>query len=380
MEKHVAMRVLIVTHNYLSGFGGGAYGARAYINAFAALYDDITLLFPAHSEDESIPEIAPHVRMTAVTDTASKVRKAARQVFRGVLHRFEQSFSRLLETDRFDMVVFQNSKCSSRLIRKARKTGARTVVIHDNYEWEYTRDNTPLLQLPLFLPAVVRTERTAVREADLNLALTPEDADQLVRHYGKGMRGRMELLGAFEYRPIESCPVTAEDTPVFAITGNLGARQASDSLIPWFSEYYPLLKREIPDAKLIVAGKDPGTDLKQLLSRLDVELVDTPPDMSVILRRARYYLCPVQLGGGVKLRVMDGLRTGLPALVHRVSARGYEALEGISLFVYDTPDSFVESLRKMLACPGSAMDRQQVYKDRFSFEAGVKRLRNILNA
>ena len=151
MEKHVSMRVLIVTHNYLSGFGGGAYGARAYINAFAALYDDITLLFPAHSEDESIPEIAPHVRMKAVTDTASKVRKAVRQVFRGVLHRFERPFSRLMETDRFDMVVFQNSKCSSRLIRKARKAGARTVVIHDNYEWEYTRDNTPLLQLPLFL-------------------------------------------------------------------------------------------------------------------------------------------------------------------------------------------------------------------------------------
>ena len=372
------MRVLIVTHNYLTGFGGGAYGARAYINAFAALYDDVTLLYPARTEGEPLTEIDSRIRRIEVVDHASKAAKVVRLAFRGVPHRFEEPFARLLQEERFDMIVFQNSKCSARLIRKARQTGARTIVVHDNYEWEYTRDNTPFLQRPLLLPAVVRTERTAVREADVNLALTPDDADLLLRHYGKGMKGRMELLGAFEYRSIEPCPATTTESSVFAITGNLGARQTLDSLLPWLETYYPLLKREIPEAELIVAGKDAGEELKRLLDRLGIEFVDTPPDMSVVLNRAKYYICPVNCGGGVKLRVMDGLRTGLPALVHRVSARGYESLEGVSLFVYDSPESFVKSLREMLAAPGSAAFRQEAYKARFSFEAGVQRLRNIL--
>ena len=372
------MRVLIVTYNYLSGFGGGVYGARAYINAFAALYDDVTLLYPARTEGELVSEIDSRIRRIEVVDHASKLSKVARLAFRGILHRFEQPFADLLAQERFDLIVFQNSKCSSRLIRKARETGARTVVIHDNYEWEYTRDNVPLLQLPLLLPAVVKTERTAVREADINLALTPDDADLLLSHYGKGMKGRMELLGAFEYRPIESCPSTTVESPVFAITGNLGVRQTLDSLLPWLETYYPLLKKEVPEAKLIVAGKDAGADLKRLLDQPGIEFVDTPPDMAAILNRAKYYICPVNRGGGVKLRVMDGLRTGLPALVHRVSARGYESLEGISLFVYDSPETFVKSLREMLAVPGSAALRQEAYKVRFSFEAGVQRLRNIL--
>ena len=276
------------------------------------------------------------------------------------------------------MIVFQNSKCSSRLIRKARETGARTVVIHDNYEWEYTRDNTPFLFRPILLPAVVRTERAAVREADVNLALTPADADLLLQRYGKGMKGRMELLGAFEYRSLDYCPTTEVEEPVFAITGNLGAQQTLDSLIPWLKEYYPLLRKEVPEARLIVAGKDAGVELKRLLDRPGIEFVDTPPDMADVLNRARYYICPVKCGGGVKLRVMDGLRTGMPVLVHRVSARGYESLEGISLFVYDTPESFVKALREMLDCPGGAALRQEAYKARFSFEAGVKRLRNLL--
>lgn len=372
------MRVLILTHNYLSGFGGGAYGARAYINAFAALYDDVTLLYPARFEGEAVPEVDPRIRRIEVVDQASKVSKTMRLAFRCVLHRFERPFVDLLAREWFDMVVFQNSKCSSRLIGEARKAGARTVVIHDNYEWEYTRDNTPLLLCPLLLPAVVRTERNAVREADVNLALTPADADSLVRHYGKGMKGRMELLGAFEFRSLDDCPVASVEEPVFAITGNLGARQTLDSLVPWLKEYYPLLRREVPGAKLLVAGKDAGTELKRLLSSPGIEFIDTPPDMSSILLRARYYLCPVNCGGGVKLRVMDGLRTGLPVLVHRVSARGYESLEGISLFVYDTSESFVKALREMMDSPVSAALRQEAYKARFSFEAGVKRLRDIL--
>ena len=370
--------MLIVTYNYLSGFGGGVYGARAYINAFAALYDDVTLLYPARSEEEPIPEIDPRIRRMPVVDPASKPAKLERLVVRGVLHRFERPFADLLARERFEMIVFQNSKCSSRLIRKAREAGARTAVIHDNYEWEYTRDNTPFLLRPLLLPAVVKTERRAVREADVNLALTPDDADLLVRHYGRGMRGRMELLGAFEYRPIDPCPAFSVEKPVFAITGNLGAQQTLDSLIPWFKEYYPLLRKEVPEARLIVAGKDAGAELRRLLDRPGVELVDTPPDMAAVLEQARYYICPVNRGGGVKLRVMDGLRTGLPVLVHRVSARGYESLEGISLFVYDSPETFVKALREMLDAGGSSELRQEAYKARFSFEAGVKRLRNIL--
>lgn len=373
------MRVLIVTYNYLSGFGGGAYGARAYINAFRAVYDDVTLLYPARFEGELLSGIDPRVRGIEVVDHASKVSKAVRLVFKGIPHRFERPFRELLEKEWFDLVVFQNSKCSTGLIQLAHAAGSRVVVQHDNFEWDYTRDNTSPMMRPFLLPPVIRTERKAVQEADINLALTPADAELLLRRYGKGMKGRMELLYPFEYRPVPESVPSIVSRPVFAITGNLGARQTRDSLFPWLKEYYPLLKQMVPEAELIVAGKDAGEDLRQCLDGMGVELVDTPPDMSVVLNRARFYICPISRGGGVKLRVMDGLRTGLPALVHRISVRGYESLEGVSVFAYDSPDSFEEALRSMLSSPGTAEDRQAAYRARFAFEPGVERLRKILS-
>ena len=372
------MRVLIVTHNYLSGFGGGAYGARAYINAFAALYDDVSLLYPVQEGNAAPTEISPWVRMMGVADPVPVHRKAGRILFKGVLHRFEKPFRDLLSRERFDIIVFQNSKCSSRIIREARASGARTVVIHDNYEKEYTRDNMPFLLRPLLLPAVVRTERNAVREADLNLVLTPDDAHVLERRYGDGKKGRIERWGSFEYKPAGTWSPCTVSEPVFAITGNLGAMQTLSSLIPWLSDYYPILKSVIPEARLVVAGKNPSTELKRILSMQGAELVDTPADMTEVLRRAKYYVCPVDCGGGIKLRVMDGLRQGLPVLAHKVSARGYEAFQGISLFAYEDRDSFRTALQALLDCPGNQETRRQLYLRCHSFDAGVSRLRKIL--
>ena len=372
------MRVLIVTHNYLSGYGGGAFGARAYINAFSALYDDVTLLYPVQEGNNAPTEISPKVRMIGVPDPAPAICKAARILFKGVLHRFEKPFRDLLAREKFNIIVFQNSKCSSRIIRDAQASGARTVVIHDNYEKEYTRDNTPFLLRPLYLPAVIRTEGNAVREADLNLALTPDDAHLLESRYGTGKKGRIERWGSFEYKPAEKWSPYTVSEPIFAITGNLGAMQTLSSLIPWLSDYYPILKSMVPDARLVVAGKNPSTELKDILSDIGAELIDTPADMNDVLRRVKYYVCPVDCGGGIKLRVMDGLRQGLPVLAHKVSARGYEAFQGISLFDYEDRDSFRTALQALLDCPGNQEMRRQLFIRNFSLDAGVARLQRIL--
>ena len=86
------MRVLVVCYSKMKGFGGGVFAARATVNALAALYDDVTLLFPADREGEADGEIASHVRQIGVRDTASKPVKLLRSLARGTVHRFEKAF------------------------------------------------------------------------------------------------------------------------------------------------------------------------------------------------------------------------------------------------------------------------------------------------
>lgn len=374
------MKALIVDYNKMEGFGGGVYGARKVVNCLAAIADSVTVLYPSDTGQPD-PELEPAVRQIPVPDAVSRLKKGWRIISRGCLHRFGPVFREVLESRHYDLVVFHNSKGSRGLIAPAKAAGARVITIHDNYEPDYTRDSLPWFLRPLLLPPTVRSEQEALLNSDLNLTVSESDAAQMRRAYRLPPDCRVEVLGVSEYRHREPpIPFSEVERPVFAITGNLSAKQTVDSLLPWLDEYEPILREMIPDARVIVAGKHPSDALKRLLKERGIEVVDTPPDMDAVLARARYYLCPVFKGSGVKLRVMDGLRSGLPALVHRNAARGYESFEGRGLFVYQDAASFGSALKEMVSATVSKEDMFRMFQSTFSYESGVLRLKEAVES
>ena len=371
------MKSLVVAYSEMNGNGGGIFATLAYVNALAELSDETVFMFPS---TDGLPDskIHPSVRQIPVFDTLSLAGKMSRAVFQGVLHRFGTAFRELLAQERFDLVTFHNSKASRKLIDFAHAHGAKVITIHNNYERDFTRDNEPWYRLPFVLPAALKAERESVRKSDLNLVLCGTDRELLYLHYDPRHRTRIGILGVFEYARREFAVREQVDAPVFVITGNLSTRQAEESLIPWFKKELPILRETVPEAEVILAGKHPAPWLKALAAEREIEVVDTPADMGAILARGRYYICPTCKGGGVKLRVMDGLRAGLPVLAHEISARGYEPFLGVTLFAYHDPATFRTSLERMLAVNPDRKKALETYAGSFSFEAGKARLEAIL--
>ena len=371
------MKSLVVGFSRMHGNGGGIFATLAYVNAMARIADETVFLFPSDDLAEDT-RIDGRVRQIPVRDQEGKLGKMKRIIFRGVLHRFETCFRELLAKERFDIVTFHNSKASRHLIDLAHTHGAKVITVHNNYERDYTVDNVQGFLLPFILPSTVAGERESVRKSDLNIVLCEKDEELLRSHYDPQRKSVLGRLGVFEYREsvLSAHPDVKE--PVFVITGNLSAKQTIDSLLPWLSSYWPILKGRVPEARLVVAGKQPGKRLQEAVALAGGELVDTPPDMSVVLNRGRYYVCPTCKGGGVKLRVMDGLRAGLPVLCHEVSARGYEPFFDVTLFRYGDPGSFRTALDRMLSATPDVESALSCYRNAFSFEAGTKRLEELM--
>ena len=372
------MRTLFVTYHYLHGSGGGVFASRGYVNAFAALSDRLTLLCPV--KDGLGPEgIDPSVRVVPVGYEKPRWQKFV-DLLSGRIHRFFGVFDEVLASEPFDLVVFDTCYVSFRLIRKARSKGCRVITIHHNFQCAYVRDN---YRFPVRLPMSFWTrvcEREAVRGSDLNLVLTEADRRSLGKAYDPEGKAKLQVIGVFEYLRKESAPVDPlPEAPVFVITGDLSMRQTTDPLLAWIRDCFPVLKETVPEAEVIMAGKNPPDRLRQACLQAGIELIASPPDMQAVLRRGRYYLCPSSMGSGLKLRIMDGLKCGMPVLSHDVSARGYEPLFGKSVFRYGSPESFRASLQEMLSSPFDAEAVVQSYRSLFSFDAGVDRLRAILD-
>ena len=373
------MKILFLTHHYLNEPGGGVYASSAYINTFADLADELVLLYP-YSETE--PKfISTKVKKIPVKNDKTKVMKYF-DLLRGRVHRYYDIAPQLKE--KYDLVVFDTSVVSFRLVEFFKQRGIKTLCIHHNYQIEYFKDNC--LNILTKIPTLFwckRYEGQAIRECDLNLVLTDSDRQSLVNFY-HGNPKKIFKIGVFEYSPHQykdkfdkskkECPLT------FVITGDLSSKQTEDSIIPWLRDYYPILEELLPDSKLIIAGRNPSSKIYDCCALYKkVKIIPNPESMYDVLSMGDIYICPTSLGGGLKLRIMDGLRSGMTVISHAVSTRGYEDfMEKSYLLSYDNPETFRTAIKNVIE---SSCNRENIidfYNSVFSYSAGLERVKYIL--
>ncbi|HCV79941.1 MAG: hypothetical protein CMP13_17970 [Zunongwangia sp.] len=313
-------------------------------------------------------------------------------IYIGKINRFYGQFDGLIDDFKPDMVVFDNSRASAGLLTIAKKAKIKVITIHHNYEMEYYKGTPPniLWRIPL-LHFMRKAERSAVLLSDLNLTLTTQDTSLLEHTYGSGQNTNFQEIGVFEYRnkQVEKFnfvkPAFNEKSIKFIITGSLGSYQTEASIIPFLKFYFPLLIKEYPDCNLIIAGKNPSKRLKELCGKFkNINVIPNPKRMEEVVCKADIYLCPTSIGGGLKLRIMDGFRLGLPVISHKVSARGYEVFEKYgALRVYKDQESFLDGVKKTsLYLKNNNIDNEfikDLYDKNFSFESGLRRLKSILS-
>lgn len=370
------MKTLILTFSYLNGNGGGIYASRTHINLFSRISEETTLMYPSLYGGEPEGIYCDRMHLVPVIDKRSKIKKFIDLCF-GKMHRFSLDTS-FINPHRFDTVVFDSSVVSARLIKKFRKVGIKTITIHHNYQIEYLKGDCPWYILPQSLFWTWIYERQAVVNSDLNLTLTTQDVDSLRNHYSKS--AVFAVLGVFEYKQRDLEFVKERERGHhYVMTGGLSSVQTEASILRWLKDYYAILKREDPQMTLTIAGNNPSARLSNAIERKGIKLIPSPYDMRPILESSDYYICPIDCGGGLKLRNMDGLKYGLPVLTHIVSARGYEKVVSKGLLLqYTNQAEFAEGIRKLLCVRKTREEIQCSYSMLFSFEVGVDKLSKLL--
>lgn len=373
------MKTLYITNTYLAGRSGVVNASKAFVNAFAALSNVVTVVYPQDGNYQVEDVKGDNVEFIPIEDKRSKITKFI-GILIGKTHRYSKETTALFDKTQYDVVVFDSSIVSFRLIKKAKNAGLKTITIHHNYQIEYTKDDErSILKFPLLF-WTYRFEKEAVCYSDLNLTFTKSDEYSLREHYKK--TAEIDVVSLFEHTKTDliACKNAKNKRMSFVITGQLYSLQTVNSLLPWLKNYFPLLKKTYPEAELIVAGRRPSQKLINACEENGVVIIPSPEDIDAIVRGSDYYICPTALGSGMKLRIMDGLKNGLCVLTHERSARGYEEMirRGVVYEYHDT-NSFLTSLKAMVNSKKDHRTIIETYYGWFSLESGINRLKAILN-
>lgn len=378
------MKILYILKHNPWGIGGGCYACRNYMDAFMDVFHGADFDFCICEEylkdrDTDYPE---NVRFVGVKPRG-RLSKLLSPIT-GLLHRHQEMASRLLRSGEYDYCVFDESGIAGSLVEAAKKYGVKTIVINHNYQVEYSRDNTKSwLKRQLILPVVERCERVSYLNCDYNIFLTEEDKAKFKEVYGasttKDFVGGCFLRKGDEIKSDCLKPFN-NDRLKIVISGTMGNVQNLDGLTYFLDELYPLM----PDGMdVVLTGKNPPQSLiKRVEDYPNITIIPNPKDILSIIEQCDIFLCPTRLGGGMKLRVMDGFRCGLPVIAHKISARGYSGFEKEGyLWSFEDKEDFKSCINdiKMQISERriSKQDISDFASQNFAFEERTKTLKNI---
>lgn len=373
-------KVLFITRHYLDQNNGGSNASKGFIWSLARIFHDMTLIYPEHADSKSYDFIPSNVKFLPVYDHRTLIRKGL-DMYRGRVHRFHDFIKSHLSTTDYDIIIIDHSFTSIGVMRYVKKTGAKIITIHHNVEADYLKDNEPswLYRIP-YDYFVKKGEREALKLSDINLTLTDDDANKFRSWYPERDLN-LHTIGICEYKPtVTKLYETTSFNNIFVISGSLCFKQSVEPIIDFINRYFPIMEEICPGCKLIITGRNPNKQLFAICNmHYNIELVPNPEDIDSVIRRASVYICPIYAGSGIKLRVMDGLRKGLPILCHQVSSCGYEKFikEGI-MRTYCNENSFSDSLFEIISIKSTNQTVRSAYQDLFSLESGVDRFKNVL--
>lgn len=374
-------KILFITRHYLNENNGGSNATKGFIWSLAQIISDMTLIYPEHDDYDSKIFIPENVSRIPVFDSRSKIQKGI-DMYRGKVHRFCDFVKKHLKNNKYDIVIIDHSYTAIGVIQNVKKSGAKIISIHHNVEVDYIKDNEPswLYRIPYNF-FVKKGERDALELSDLNLTLTEADAEKFKSWY-PGINLHLNTIGICEYKPsVEKHFKKRPFNNTFVISGSLCYKQSVKPIMDFIHKYFPIMEDGCPDCRLIITGRNPDGQLKTICDKYsNIELIPSPDDIDAVIKRASVYVSPTYAGSGIKLRIMDGLRRGMPILCHEVSSWGYETIvKANMMYTYNDTDSFKTSFQNILKCNINPNDVYEKYLEYFSLESGIERFKKILS-
>lgn len=140
--------------------------------------------------------------------------------------------------------------------------------------------------------------------------------------------------------------------------GVLEYRPNLDAALHLVEDIWPLVVRRCPDARLTFVGRAPAADARRL-ARPGVEVLGEVPDIRPHLERAAVVAVPIRMGGGTRLKVVEGLAMGKAMVSTSTGCEGIDVRDDEHLLIGDTAETFASGVLQLFDDPalGLALGR-----------------------
>jgi len=142
-------------------------------------------------------------------------------------------------------------------------------------------------------------------------------------------------------------PIIYEKKYDLFFSGNLRYPPNINSAKYIVHEILPLVKKEIPHIKVLIAGAAPNNFMFSLQSE-SVDIKGWIDDVRDYYKTAKIFVAPMQIGTGLQNKLLQAMAMKLPCVTSDLTRKGIAAREKNILLVAETPAEYTNMIIKLL--------------------------------
>lgn len=193
-----------------------------------------------------------------------------------------------------------------------------------------------------------RFEAKACAEADLTIAVSPEDRRRLAQLTPNGRFASIPTGVDTDYfKPNGRCEVPAR----MVFTGSMDWHPNEDAVVYFGEAILPRIRAEVPEAILTVVGRNPSDRLRQMGSKAGIEVTGTVDDVRPYMDEAAVYVVPLRAGSGTRLKIFEAMAMAKAVVSTTVGAEGLSITPGREFLLADGPEAFAREVVSLFRDP-----------------------------
>lgn len=243
----------------------------------------------------------------------------------------------------FDLVMIYRVDVALRHIPFVREHCSQAKIIFNTVDLHFLRlqreaelkNSSELFSRALEVKAM---ELKAIKDSDASIVLNTREVELLKEEMPEA---KVEFVPIGQ--EVKGLLAPYPELKDFVFIGGFAHPPNVDAVQYLAQEIWPLVRKELPDAKMVIVGSAVTDEVKKCAGN-GIEIKGFVKDIEEVFRTYRVTIAPLRYGAGMKGKVVSSMCYGIPGVITPIAAEGIGAENGEQLVIADTAEDFAAGM------------------------------------
>lgn len=142
----------------------------------------------------------------------------------------------------------------------------------------------------------------------------------------------------------------------------------------------PLLRKKIPDIKILISGFDPSQKLeKMILNQPEITLKKSVKDIRESYASGKVFIAPLFIGTGLQNKILEAMAMNLPCITTNLVNSAIQAEKDKEIIIANSPENFINAIKELLGDEilfnSISTHAKEFVSQNYSWEKSIKKIK-----